>query len=89
MNIRLIFGLIVLIMLASTIGLLALVEIPKSNENTFVQMVGTLSTLAGLVIGYYFGSSDGSRRKTDMLAEQSTQATGKPGDPVHVAEEEK
>lgn len=82
-SIRVVVGLLVLLMLAGLIAALIYVPIPASNENTLVQLVGTMSTLAGLVVGYYFGSSDGSRRKTEMLGVQPEQATGKPGDPVH------
>ena len=31
-------------------------------------LIGSLSTAFGLVIGYYYGSSAGSERKTDLLA---------------------
>lgn len=86
MNIRLAFGLLVLLMLASTILLLAFIAIPKGNENTFVQLVGTLSTLAGLVIGYYFGDSEASRRRTELMDQDA--ASGKAGDPVHIQAEE-
>lgn len=85
--IRVVVGLLVLLMLAGLIAALIYVPIPASNENTLVQLVGTMSTLAGLVVGYYFGSSDGSRRKTEMLGVQPEQATGKPSDPVHVESE--
>lgn len=85
--IRAAFGLLVLLMLAALIAALVYIPIPGPNENTLVQLVGTMSTLAGLVVGYYFGSSDGSRRKTEMLGSQPEQATGKPGDPVHVEAE--
>lgn len=31
-------------------------------------LVGSLCTAFGLVVGYYYGSSAGSERKTDLLA---------------------
>lgn len=70
-TVRVVVGLLVLLMLAALIAALIYVPIPASNENTLVQLVGTMSTLAGLVVGYYFGSSDGSRRKTEILGNHS------------------
>lgn len=81
---RFVFGLIVLLILAGITIALIYLPIPEGNENALVQLVGTLSTLTGLVIGYYFGSSDGSSKKTDLLLEKQQQATGKPDDPIHV-----
>jgi uncharacterized membrane protein YfcA len=42
-------------------------EIPKGNETTLVQFVGALQTLAGLIVGYYFGSSLGSKRHAETI----------------------
>lgn len=84
---RLIFGTAVLVMLTGLIAALVYIPIPTGNENTLVQLVGTMSTLAGLVIGYYFGSSEGSVRKTEILGQRTEQATGRPDDPVHVEAE--
>jgi uncharacterized membrane protein len=49
-------------------------EIPKGNETTLVQFVGALQTLAGLIVGYYFGSSLGSKKHAETI----DKLTGKP-----------
>lgn len=84
MQIRLIFGTFILILLACNIGVLAFLPIPDSNQDSFTQISGSVQTLAGLIIGYYFGTSDGSRRKTEMMDNQNRQATGKASDPVYI-----
>lgn len=43
-------------------------EIPKGNETTLVQFVGALQALAGLIVGFYFGSSHGSKQSADTVA---------------------
>jgi hypothetical protein len=45
------------------------VPVPKDSASTIFQMVGTLSAAFGIVIGYYFGSSKSSDRKTELLAQ--------------------
>lgn len=43
-------------------------EIPKGNETTLVQFVGALQALAGLIVGYYFGSSHTNKQQSETLA---------------------
>jgi len=42
-------------------------NIPQDNKEIFLHLMGMIDTAAGLVIGYYFGSSKGSADKTKML----------------------
>jgi hypothetical protein len=42
-------------------------NIPKENREIFLHLVGMIDTAAGLVIGYYFGSSKGSRDKDKLI----------------------
>lgn len=44
----------------------------------------TIKAIVLIAVGYWLGSSEGSKEKTDMLA---TRPTGNPGDPVHTEEE--
>lgn len=43
------------------------VTIPEANRDMFIHMMGMIDTAAGLVIGYYFGSSRGSQEKNRMF----------------------
>lgn len=82
---RFVFGLIILLILIGLIVGLFFVPIPKENESSIFQLVGTVCTLAGMIIGFCFGSSYGSKQKTDLLNQRATeQATGKIDDPIHV-----
>lgn len=77
-------------------------EIPKGNETTLVQFVGALQALAGLIVGFFFGSSHTNKRQAetmDKLAETAKQATQAaspapsipiaPGDQVTIKGEDK
>ncbi|MGH9432533.1 MAG: hypothetical protein ACRD3T_13410 [Terriglobia bacterium] len=47
---------------------MAMREIPATNKDVLNIMLGSLGTAWVAVIGYYFGSSSGSDRKTELLA---------------------
>jgi DNA mismatch repair protein MutH len=71
----------------SAMGILAglfLMEIPTGNRDVAMVALGVALGWAGAVVQFYFGSSEGSKAKTDLLA---TAATGKADDPVHVETE--
>lgn len=64
-------------------------EIPKGNETTLVQFVGALQALAGLIVGFYFGSSHTSKQQAETIDHMSRAASTKgpqinaqPGDTV-------
>ena len=42
-------------------------EIPKGNETTLVQFVGALQALAGLIVGFFFGSSQSSKQHAETV----------------------
>jgi vacuolar-type H+-ATPase subunit I/STV1 len=42
-------------------------NLPDANREVFMHLMGMIDTAAGLVIGYYFGSSKGSADKTKMM----------------------
>lgn len=50
--------------------LLAFVPIPASNEKVFYMLAGTIGSFAAAVVGYWFGSSLGSKIKTSILQTQ-------------------
>lgn len=54
------------LILMSFIGLLYVItfkEIPAKNEHLVINAIGVIEGLVGLVVGYYYGSSAGSRIK--------------------------
>lgn len=61
------FGIIICGMfIAASAGLLYL-PIPESNQSAVNILIGSLSTLIGMVFTFYFGSSEGSSRKSDTI----------------------
>ena len=69
--------------LGIVIGLF-LVELPEGNREVALVILGTAIGWAGSVVNYHYGSSQGSKDKTEALL---TRPTGKPEDPVHVEED--
>lgn len=69
-------------------------EIPKGNETTLVQFVGALQALAGLIVGFFFGSSHTNKQQADTIDKLASTAQvaqdaltpGKPSIPVSVGE---
>lgn len=51
----------------SVIAALFLLEIPTSNRETFVYMVGQLSGFASASIGFWYSSTYQSSKKTEAL----------------------
>jgi hypothetical protein len=41
--------------------------IPKENESTVNLMIGSLGGLVLAIVGYWYGSSEGSKRNADRL----------------------
>lgn len=52
------------------LALLALHAIPPANESVLVQDAGILGTAWVAMVAYYFGSSAGADRKTEIMANQ-------------------
>ena len=42
-------------------------ELPKGNEMLISRVLGTIDMAVGLILGYYYGTSVGSMRKTELL----------------------
>jgi len=61
------------VVLALAIGIVAglfLLEIPPGNRDVAMVILGVAIGWAGSVVSFFFGSSSGSARKTDILAQQ-------------------
>lgn len=52
------------------LGALFVVEAPPGNEATMTLAAGALLTIVSGATGYYFGSSAGSAKKDQTIAEQ-------------------
>jgi len=50
------------------IALLISKEVPTANHDAMMILIGAITTYAGTVISYFFGSSKGSNEKTTLLA---------------------
>jgi membrane protein YqaA with SNARE-associated domain len=68
-----------------TLGFFAVIFIllrdPQHNHDVLAVLVGSLGGNAGAIVGYYFGSSAGSRVKTEMLAKEATGKNSVPSAP--------
>lgn len=60
---------------------------PTENRELLTYMLGQLSGFAGACIAFYFSTTLGGEHKSELLARQTEQPTGQPGDPVHVTED--
>ncbi len=54
---------------------MALKELPHENRDPVNVVIGALGTAWISIIGYYFGTSAGSMRKTELLAKPSVPIT--------------
>lgn len=51
-------------------ALVILYPMPEKNENLIMLAFGTLFGIVNLIAGYFFGSSIGSAKKTDLMNEK-------------------
>lgn len=56
--------------LGYTMQKLFVTEIPSSNRDAFMMILGFLVAKGGTVVDWFFGSSKGSADKTEALAEK-------------------
>lgn len=78
-------GATVMLIAALLIVGLFFAEIPEGNRDIAMVLLGIAMGWGGAVVQFHFGSSEGSKEKTNMLA---TRPTGEASDPVHVEEEQ-
>jgi len=67
-HIQIALAVIIVVCFFLLVWMLLFFSIPKENVETMNLATGALLTAFGTVVGYYFGSSAGSQRKTDMLS---------------------
>lgn len=56
----------------ATLGGLFFVRIPTENRDVLIQAVGTIGSVWGVVVAYYFGTSFGSRAKDKTIGNALT-----------------
>jgi len=62
------FAALIVICFFGILILLFIYKIPTENTDTLNLAIGALITAFGTVVGYFFGSSVGSQRKTDIIS---------------------
>ncbi len=75
------FNLPLFLAITTTLGFFSLLgdicfrEVPTGSKEIAFAMLGSVGSAWTGLIGYYFGSSAGSARKTEMLAQPTTSTT--------------
>lgn len=64
---RLVFGACICFMFIAVVATLIFLPIPAENRSAVDILLGTLSATMGAVYNFYFGSSEGSKSKTDIV----------------------
>lgn len=54
---RFVIALLVLALFGGAVVVMTFVIVPPENRDAVIQLIGGVNTLAGLVIGYYFGKA--------------------------------
>ena len=75
---RFLLALLVLALFGGAVIIMSFFVVPEQNREVVIQLVGGINTLAGLVIGYYFGST---ARRDDGTPEQ-VEVVNPPSAPV-------
>lgn len=63
-------ALIILALFGGSIVVLTFIVVPEVNRDAIIQLVGGVNTLAGLVIGFYFGKSAGEDKPVPVEIQQ-------------------
>lgn len=67
----LLVGVVVMLLAVGIVAGLFMLELPAGNREVALVILGTVIGWAGAVVQFHFGSSSGSSRKTDILAQQA------------------
>lgn len=67
---RFVVALIILALFGGAIVVLTFIVVPDVNRDAIIQLVGGVNTLAGLVIGFYFGKSAGEDKPVPVEIQQ-------------------
>lgn len=72
---RVFFGVVVCLIYVFIISALIYNPIPEMNRGIIDVMFGSISTMMGMVFTFYFGSSEGSSKKTEALMNKINEST--------------
>lgn len=67
---RHIVGGFVLALAAGIVAALFLLELPKGNRDVALVILGVVIGWGSAIVAYHFGTSEGSKRKTDAMLEK-------------------
>lgn len=73
-----VLAVLVLSLMASVVGILAFVEIPKENQTVFNVVVGAIGGFVAGALAFYFPSSVGARAKDEAISKLTDQLPAKP-----------
>lgn len=74
-SLPIVLALIVSLGFLALLGMMAFHEIPPTSHDLLLIMIGSLASAFAGIIAYYFGSSSGSAKKTEMLGNQNDKTT--------------
>ena len=81
---RFVLAIIAILLGGLIVAALIFVTIPEGNREPLLLALGLVLAWGGKGFDYYFGTSESSAQKTELLAHRPT---GEPDDPVFVEEE--
>ncbi|NVD44379.1 hypothetical protein [Qipengyuania atrilutea] len=81
---RFVLALIAIVLGGLIVAALIFWPIPEGNREPLMLALGLVLAWGGTAYGFFFGSSEGSAQKTEMLNQRPQ---GTPADPVFVEEE--
>ena len=70
-NVGPILALVTVIGTFGLFGLAFFLKVDGANEKVLFMVIGALSSIATTVVTYYFGSSEGSARKNEIMKEMN------------------
>lgn len=85
-NTRFSLALIAILIGGGILAALIAFPIPEGNAEPLLLALGLVLGWGGTVFGFYFGTSESSAQKSELMADRPT---GHAGDPVHTEEEGK
>ena len=58
------------------VGILLFHEVPQGSKDILGPLIGVIGAAVGTIVGYHWGSSSGSARKSDLISEMTGTGDG-------------